>query len=118
SLGDEGECDFIDRIAQRHPLRVLATILGIDRDDEERLLELTQQLFASDDPATLLANTTLPGGETMGALETFGYYLIVFTAGHDTTRNALSGALAAFVEHPDELRKVGAKLALSKPAVE
>jgi cytochrome P450 len=50
SLGDEGECDFIERIAQRHPLRVLATILGIDRDDEERLLELTQQLFASDDP--------------------------------------------------------------------
>ena len=27
-LGDEGECDFIERIAQRHPLRVLATILG------------------------------------------------------------------------------------------
>ena len=157
SLGDEGECDLIDRIAQRHPLRVLATILGIDRDDEQRLLELTQQLFASDDPdyqragddrteaskqvglefyamfdriindrranprddlATLLATTTLPGGEAMGALETFGYYLIVFTAGHDTTRNALAGALAAFVEHPDELRKVGANLALTKPAVE
>ena len=157
SLGEEGECDFIDRIAQRHPLRVLATILGIDRDDEQRLLELTQQLFASDDPdyqragddrteaskqvglefyamfdriitdrranprddlATLLANTTLPGGEAMGALETFGYYLIVFTAGHDTTRNALSGALGAFVEHPDALRKVGADLALTKPAVE
>ena len=59
-----------------------------------------------DDLATLLASTTLPGGEPMGALETFGYYLIVFTAGHDTTRNALAGALAAFVEHPDELRKV------------
>jgi len=157
SLGAEGECDFIDRIAQRHPLRVLATILGIDRDDEERLLELTQQLFASDDPdyqragddrteaskqvglefyamfdriikdrrahprddlATLLASTTLPGGEAMGALETFGYYLIVFTAGHDTTRNALAGALAAFVEHPDELRKVAADPALTKPAVE
>src|SRR5687768_3923695 len=157
SLGDEGECDFIDRIAQRHPLRVLATILGIDRDDEQRLLELTQQLFASDDPdyqragddrteasrqvglefysmfdriindrranprddlATLLATTTLPGGEPMGPLETFGYYLIVFTAGHDTTRNALAGALAAFVEHPDELRKVSANLALTKPAVE
>jgi len=157
SLGDEGECDFIDRIAQRHPLRVLATILGIDRDDEERLLELTQQLFASDDPdyqrvgddrteaskqvglefyamfdriindrrahprddlATLLASTTLPGGEAMGVLETFGYYLIVFTAGHDTTRNALAGALAAFVEHPEELRKVAADPALTKPAVE
>jgi cytochrome P450 len=157
SLGDEGECDFIDRIAQRHPLRVLATILGIDRDDEERLLELTQQLFASEDPdyqraggdrteaskqvglefyamfdriikdrrahprddlATLLARTTLPGGEPMGPLETFGYYLIVFTAGHDTTRNALAGALAAFVEHPEELRKVATNLSLTKPAVE
>jgi cytochrome P450 len=71
-----------------------------------------------DDLATLLANTTLPGGEAMGALETFGYYLIVFTAGHDTTRNALAGALAAFVEYPDELRRVGANLALTKPAVE
>jgi cytochrome P450 len=157
ALGDEGECDFIDRIAQRHPLRVLATILGIDRDDEQRLLELTQQLFASDDPdyqragddrteasrqvglefyamfdriindrranprddlATLLATTTLPGGEPMGPMETFGYYLIVFTAGHDTTRNALAGALAAFVEHPDELRKVRDNLTLTKPAVE
>jgi cytochrome P450 len=157
SLGDEGECDLIDRIAQRHPLRVLATILGIDRDDEERLLELTQQLFASDDPdyqrvgddrteaskqvglefyamfdriitdrrahprddlATLLASTTLPGGEAMGPLETFGYYLIVFTAGHDTTRNALAGALAAFVEHPAELRKIADNPALTKPAVE
>ena len=42
----------------------------------------------------------------------------MFTAGHDTTRNALSGALGAFVEHPDALRKVGADLALTKPAVE
>jgi cytochrome P450 len=50
SLGDEGECDFVEKIAQRHPLRVLATVLGIDRDDEERVLELTQQLFAGDDP--------------------------------------------------------------------
>ena len=49
-LGEEGECDFIETIAQRHPLRVLATILGIDRDDEEKVLELTQQLFAGDDP--------------------------------------------------------------------
>jgi cytochrome P450 len=54
----------------------------------------------------------------MGPLETFGYYLIVFTAGHDTTRNALGGALEAFVEHPEELRKVGADLALTRPAVE
>jgi cytochrome P450 len=156
-LGAEGECDMIERIAQRHPLRVLSTILGIDRDDEERLLHLTQQLFAADDPdiqrqgesrteavkelglefyamfdriiqdrrahpredlATMLANAMLPGGEAMGPLETFGYYLIVFTAGHDTTRNALSGALAAFVDHPDQLRRIAEHPELTRSAVE
>ena len=145
ALGQEGECDMIERLAVRHPLRVLTTILGVDRDDEERILELTQQLFAGDDPdiqrpgedrtkattelglefymmfdriiqdrrahprddlATLLATAMLPGDVEMGPMETFGYYLIVFTAGHDTTRNALSGALAAFAQHPEELRTV------------
>ena len=157
SLGEEGECDFVDIIAQRHPLRVLATILGIDRDDEERLLYLTQQLLAGDDPdyrreagsrreasqelglefysmfdriirdrrahpqedlATMLAHANLPTGESLGDLETFGYYLIVFTAGHDTTRNGLSGALEAFLKHPDQLQRLRDHPELAKDAVE
>ncbi len=157
SLGEEGECDFVDIIAQRHPLRVLATILGIDRDDEERLLTLTQQLLAGDDPdyrrkagsrkeasdevglefyamfdriikdrrsspqddlATMLAHAHLPSGEALGEIETLGYYLIVFTAGHDTTRNALSGALEAFLKHPDQLQRLREHPDLAKDAVE
>ena len=157
SLGTDGECDFVDIIAQRHPLRVLATILGIDRADEERLLVLTQQLLSGDDPdyrreadsrheasreigmefyamfdriikdrranpqedlATMLARAHLPNGEALGEIETFGYYLIVFTAGHDTTRNALSGALEAFLEHPDQLRRLREHPELAKDAVE
>lgn len=141
-LGDEGECDFVEVIAQRHPLRVLATLLGIEREDEEKVLKLTQQLFAFDDPdlqrpgvdraqataelglefynlfnniiedrranprddlASMLANAKLKNGEPMGPLETFGYYLIVFTAGHDTTRNAISGGMAALLDNPDQL---------------
>jgi cytochrome P450 len=39
----------------------------------------------------------------MGPVETLGYYLIVFTAGHDTTRNAISGGLLALLENPDQL---------------
>ena len=136
------ECDFVEVVAQRHPLRVLSTILGIDEKDEERVLELTQQLFGGDDPdlqrkgesridamaelgmeffqlfdrivqdrranprddlATMLATAKLPNGEAMGPVETFGYYLIVFTAGHDTTRNALSGGMKAFLDNPDQL---------------
>jgi cytochrome P450 len=157
SLGEEGECDFVEKVAQRHPLRVLATILGIDRDDEERVLELTQQLFAAEDPdlqrkaedseqalmeiglaffqmfdritqdrranprddlATLLATAKMADGEPMGPIETFGYYLIVFTAGHDTTRNALSGGVAAMLENPEQLELLRRRPELSKRATE
>ena len=157
SLGDEGECDFVDIIAQRHPLRVLSTILGIDREDEERLLVLTQQLLSGDDPdyrreaetryqasaevgmefyamfdriikdrranpqedlATMLAHAHLPTGDALPEIETFGYYLIVFTAGHDTTRNGLSGALEAFLDYPDQLQRLRENPEMAKDAVE
>lgn len=156
-LGDEGECDFVELIAQRHPLRVLATLLGIEREDEEKVLELTQQLFAFDDPdlqrpgedrnkaqaelglefyhlfnaiiedrratpredlASLLANAKMKNGEMMGPLETFGYYLIVFTAGHDTTRNAISGGMAALLDNPAQLDLLCKNPDLAKSAVE
>ena len=157
SLGEEGECDFVEKVAQRHPLRVLATLLGIDREDEERVLELTQQLFGSDDPdlqrkgedrekaqmeiglefyqmfdritqdrrahprddlATMLATAKMADGSPMGPIETFGYYLIVFTAGHDTTRNALSSGFAALLEHPDQLDTLRRDPAVMPSAVE
>jgi cytochrome P450 len=44
----------------------------------------------------------------MGDVQTLGYYLITFTAGHDTTRNALAGGMHALVENPEERRKLGA----------
>ena len=156
-LGEEGECVFVEEIAQRHPLRVLATILGIEPVDEDLLLELTQQLFAADDPdlqregedraeatrtliadfgalfariiedrrahptddlASLLANAKMADGSPMGPIETFGYYLIVFTAGHDTTRNAISGGMQALLENPDQMQKLCANPEAVKSTVE
>ena len=156
-LPDEGEVDFIETIAQKHPLRVLATILGINQEQEERLLVITQELFGGEDPdmqrqgedreaarkelgmefymlfdeiikdrracprddlATMLANAELSDGCPLGQLETLGYYLIVFTAGHDTTRNALSGAISAFLDHPDQFERLRQDPSLSKSAVD
>jgi hypothetical protein len=54
----------------------------------------------------------------MGPIETFGYYLIVFTAGHDTTRNALSAGFEAMLENPDQLELLKHNPGLSKRAVE
>ena len=54
----------------------------------------------------------------MGPVETLGYYLIVFTAGHDTTRNAISGGLLALLENPDQLARLRADPGLTPSAVE
>ena len=42
----------------------------------------------------------------MGDLETLGYYLITFTAGHDTTRNSLGAGMLALVETQAEREKL------------
>jgi len=154
--GHEGECDFATEIAIPHPLRILSTILGVSRDDEPRILRLTNQLFASDDPdlqrtgetrqqammelglelfqlfnaiiedrranprddlATVLANGRV-NGAPMGPMETFGYYLITFTAGHDTTKNALAGGLRAFAENPEQFAALQRRPELIASAVE
>jgi cytochrome P450 len=152
----EGECDFARDVATAHPLRILATILGVPREEEPRILRLTNQLFANedeelqrpgadreqairelglelyqlfagiiedrrrnprDDLATVLANGQVDGAP-MGPLETFGYYLITFTAGHDTTKNALVGGMRALIENPQELAKLRGNPALVNATVE
>jgi cytochrome P450 len=58
-----------------------------------------------DDLAGILANAEVDGAR-MGDIETLGYYLITFTAGHDTTRNAIAGGMHALIENPAEREKL------------
>ncbi|CCE09800.1 Cytochrome P450-terp (P450terp) (Cytochrome P450 108) [Bradyrhizobium sp. STM 3843] len=46
----DGHCDFVSEIALGFPLRVIMTILGVDPDDEPRMLRLTQEFFGTKDP--------------------------------------------------------------------
>ena len=59
----------------------------------------------SGDLASVLANAEVDGAR-MGDIETLGYYLITFTAGHDTTRNSLAGGMHALIENPAERAKL------------
>ncbi len=61
----------------------------------------------TDDLATLIANGTIDD-EPMPDLETMGYYVIVATAGHDTTSSAMAGGMQALIENPDQLAKLKA----------
>ena len=140
----DGECDYAIDVAAAHPLRILCSVLGVPREEEGRVLRLTNQLFAADDPelqrsaedrnaamrelgfelfeffskviedrranprddlASIIANAKI-GDEPMGPMETFGYRLIIFTAGHDTTQNALGGAMEAFLNNPEQLDRL------------
>lgn len=152
----EGECEFATEVAAAHPLRVLSTILGVPREQEPKILELTNQLFAADDPdlqrkgenrlealnalatdmllmfnaiiedrranpkddlASVLANGQVHGNQ-MGPAETLGYYIITFSAGHDTTKNALAGGICAMAENPGEFEKIKRDPGLIPSAVE
>ncbi len=142
SLGDE--CDFARDVALHYPLRVVMNILGVPREDEPRMLMLTQQLFGSTDPelnrdkaeitdpvaglqmlryviadfenyfkdltasrrktpqedvATVLANSTV-NGAPIPDRELNGYYIIVATAGHDTTSASTAGAMMELARNP------------------
>jgi cytochrome P450 len=56
-----------------------------------------------DDLASVIANGCIDGA-ALGDLETIGYYIIVATAGHDTTSSTLAGGLEALARHPEQLR--------------
>jgi hypothetical protein len=71
----------------------------------------------TDDLASLLANGRV-NGEPMGLMETLGYYLITFSAGHDTTKNALAGGICALAQHPGEFEKLKRNPELIPSAVE
>jgi cytochrome P450 len=55
------------------------------------------------DAASTIANGTIDG-EPLGDLQTVSYYVILATAGHDTTSSSLAGGLEALIRNPDQLR--------------
>jgi len=61
----------------------------------------------TDDLASAIANAKIDG-EPLSDVDTVSYYVIVATAGHDTTSATISGGLQALIEHPDQLRRLQA----------
>jgi len=55
-----------------------------------------------EDLATLIATSEIDG-RPISEFEAMSYYVIVATAGHDTTSSTTAGAMQALSEHPDQL---------------
>ncbi|MBW2726584.1 MAG: cytochrome P450 [Deltaproteobacteria bacterium] len=71
----------------------------------------------TNDLASVIANAQI-NGEPMGPMETLGYFLIVFSAGHDTTKNSLAGGFWQLIQNPAEFAKVKQDPSRAPDAVE
>ena len=149
------ECDFVKDVAIFYPLRVIMSILGVPKEDEGRMLRLTQELFGgkdeemirdtedqdpesntitdffeyfnalteerrknpTDDVASVIANAKI-NNEPLGHFEAMSYYVIIATAGHDTTSSSAAGGVLALIENPDEFVKLKNDPSLMSTAVE
>jgi cytochrome P450 len=71
----------------------------------------------TEDLASAIANARVEG-EPLSDLDTVSYYLIVATAGHDTTSSTISGGMHALIENPDQLARLRDDLGLMPRATE
>lgn len=80
-------------------------------------LTASRRANPTEDLASAIANGTIDG-EPLSDVDTASYYVIVASAGHDTTKDAISGGLHALIENPDQLARLQAQPGLMGTAVE
>lgn len=80
-------------------------------------LTASRRANPTEDLASAIANGTIDG-EPLSDVDTASYYVIVASAGHDTTKDAISGGLHALIENPDQLARLRAQPDLMGTAVE
>jgi cytochrome P450 len=70
-----------------------------------------------DDMTSLVANAKV-NGEPLPDSFVYGYCIAMAAAGHDTTSSTIAGAIHAFAQFPDQLRRVQEKPTLARTTVE
>ncbi|GAB2717941.1 cytochrome P450 [Nocardia thraciensis] len=127
-----GGGDFVQQVACELPLQAIAELLGVPQDDRYKLFDWSNQMLSYDDPEygdSTAASAEILGyawamaeqrrnspvadivsqlvtadidGEALGSDE-FGFFVILLTvAGNETTRNAITHGMKAFVDHPEQ----------------
>jgi cytochrome P450 len=71
----------------------------------------------TEDLASAIANATI-NGEPLSDMDTASYYVMVASAGHDTTSAGIAGGMLALLENPGELTRLQKDMGLMGTAVE
>jgi len=129
---ERGNGDFVRDIAVDLPLYAIADLLGVPEEHRQKVFDWSNAMMSVDDPefgGALEANTEMLGyayamaeqrrenptgdiistlvnadidGEHMSQLE-FGFFVILLVvAGNETTRNAITHGMLAFMRHPEQ----------------
>ena len=139
------EVDFVKEVSGPYPLRVVMQQLfggqdkdlsgsGMDKMTPEQVVQIVagavktfEDYFAAlaeerrrnptDDVASVIANA-LVDGRPLPPRDMAGYYIIVATAGHDTTSASTAGAMQALAHDPEQFARVRADRSLLPGIVE
>jgi cytochrome P450 len=87
---------------------------GTPEEQFEVVLELFEYFTAlttsrreqpTEDLASAIANARI-NGKPLSDMDTMSYYMLIATAGHDTTTSTIAGGLQALIENPDQRRRL------------
>jgi len=95
-------------------------------DAGSRMYEYGSRLIAEkraapcDDMLSIVANATVddPDAPSLSDLELYLFFSLLFSAGAETTRNAVAGGLLALAQHSDQYRRLRKDPALLPTAIE
>jgi len=143
-----GEVEFVDDVAAKLPTRVIGQVMGLPRDDWDRIHALAERITRGQDPAYAdgpesagsasqemglyaytfaverSAMTQQPDDLTTVMLATHdaaafaSLFVQLVTAGQDTTATLISGGLLELLRNPDQFEKLRADHSLIPTAVE
>jgi len=118
-FGSQDEDLGRDVAATDDPAAHIKQLFEVFADFQAYFARLTEarRMTPRDDAASVIANALIDGNP-ISHFEAMSYYVIIATAGHDTTSSSTSGAVWALCENPDEFRKVKADPGLIPKLVE
>ncbi|MFU7526955.1 cytochrome P450 [Qipengyuania sp. ASV99] len=104
---------------QMTPEQVVQLVAGAVKSFEDYFAALAEERRANptEDVASVIANA-LVDGQPLPPRDMAGYYIIVATAGHDTTSASTAGAMQALASDPEQWARVKADRSLLPGIVE
>jgi cytochrome P450 len=146
AAGERGTVDFVNDVCSHLPTMVVGELMGLPREDWERIHALAEQITHGQDPDYAGGGSAAEATQEMGAyaygfavrrraeparddltsvllesasdVEFASLFIQLVTAGQDTTQTMLSSGLLALLEHPDQLAALRADRTLIPGALE